>query len=828
MSYTIKDIASLINSKTSVNAETIIEHLLIDSRKIIFPATSLFFALQGPRRNGHSFIPELYEKGVRHFVISETTDESIFPGGIFLLVPDTLNSLQQLAGAHRKQFSIPVIGITGSNGKTIVKEWMNQLLEDNYRIIRNPKSYNSQIGVPLSVWPMNASHELGIFEAGISQSGEMDKLKKIIQPTIGIFTNIGEAHGENFLNKRQKVNEKLRLFTDVEVLVYCKDYPEIHESIALLWQQRNDGRSKPFTLINWSSVSDASLQILTIYKENGHTLITASWKDQNQQISIPFTDDASVENAIHCWCLLLHLGIKPSGILKRMKVLEAVSMRLELKNGINHCTVINDSYSADISSLKIALDFLLQQQQHDKRTLILSDILQSGKSENELYVEVATSLEQRKIDRFIGIGERLSQHQHFFHKIPGLESIFYHTVQEFKNDFNHLRFKDETILIKGARVFAFEQIDKLLEQKVHQTILEVNLTALVNNLKQYQQLLKEGTHLMVMVKAFAYGSGSFEIASVLQYHKVDYLAVAYADEGVELRKAGINLPIMIMNPDESAFEVMVENNLEPELFSIKLLNEFALFLHKQGIQQYPVHIELETGMNRLGFSSNELPVVLDVLKSNAFKVQSIFSHLVASEDSSQDSFTKHQAELFLTMSKQVEDIVAYPVLKHIANTSGISRHPSLQMDMVRLGIGLYGIDVSTKNITEVSTLRSTIAQLKKLKTGETVGYSRSGILQRDSIIATIRIGYADGYPRSLSRGAGKIWVNGKLAPIVGAICMDMTMIDITDIPGVKEGDDVIIFGNELPVAQVAQWAQTIPYEILTGVSQRVKRVYFEE
>jgi alanine racemase len=828
LSYSIKHIASIINSKSAVEEELLIQHLLIDSRRLVFPGSTLFFALKGPRRDGHSFIAELYEKGVRAFVVSEMQKKEDYPGAAFLQVADTLQALQLLVASHRKQFDLPVIGITGSNGKTIVKEWLHQLLEREYNIVRSPKSYNSQIGVPLSVWLLNEKHNLAIFEAGISQAGEMDKLQRIIQPTIGIFTNIGEAHGENFLNVRQKVNEKLRLFTHVQTLIYCKDYPEIHEAVAALWQHLNKTSSQPFTIINWSTVSEASLQVLTIFKEEGQTLITASWNEKVIQIKIPFTDDASVENAIHCWCTLLHLGISPREIETKMAGLGAVAMRLELKNGINHCSVINDSYSADLNSFRIALDFLAQQPQHKKRTVILSDILQSGKSEKELYQEVAHSLIQHRVNRLIGIGERIYQQQALIKQAGDMEVIFYPSVDAFRKDFSHLVFKDETILIKGARVYEFEQIDRLLEQKVHQTILEVNLTALVHNLKQYQQQLSPGTKLMVMVKAFAYGSGSYEIASVLQYHKADYLAVAYADEAVELRKAGIHLPIMIMNPDESAFDVMVQHNLEPELFSISLLKAFGNYLKAQGILQYPVHIELDTGMNRLGFPESDIPHLIDILKGDSFKVQSLFSHLVASEDPQHDAFTRKQAELFLSMSRQVEQSLSYPVLKHIANTSGISRHPDLQMDMVRLGIGLYGIDAGKKNLLEVSTLRSTVAQVRKLKEGETVSYGRRGVLLRDSIIATIRIGYADGYPRSLSNGAGKIWIKGRLAPIVGSICMDMTMIDVTDIPGVQEGDDVIVFGKELPVNEVAQWANTIPYEILTGVSQRVKRVYYEE
>lgn len=808
--------------------EVAVEYLLIDSRRVIFPAASLFFALGGQSRDGHQFIPEAYRKGVRYFVVSKPQNAEDYPEAVFLLVKDVLHALQSLVAHHRRQFELPVVGITGSNGKTIVKEWLNQLLEDQYRIVRSPRSYNSQIGVPLSVWALNSSHDLALFEAGISQSGEMEKLQKIIQPTIGIFTNIGEAHSENFVNNRQKVNEKLRLFTDVKALIYCKDDPEVHEGVASLWQQIHKSKPGAFEIINWSTVSEAELQILTIYKEEGRSQITATWKNKTESITIPFTDEASVENAIHCWCLLLYLNISSPEIQKRMLQLDAVAMRLELKNGINHCTLINDSYSADLSSLKIALDFLAQQRQHQRRTVILSDILQSGKSEKELYEEVARSLEQRQVNRLIGIGDRIHHHAAIFDKINLAEKLFYKSLDEFRADFSRIVFRDETILLKGARIFEFEQINRLLEEQVHQTQLEVNLNALVSNLQQYRQQLKSGTRIMVMVKAFAYGSGASQIASILQYQQVDYLAVAYADEGVELRKAGIQLPIMVMNPEESAFDVLTQFNLEPDIFSLQVARSFAGYLRKQGITRFPVHLELETGMNRLGFSKEDLPELLEYLKVQHFKVQSVFSHLVASEDPQHDAFTREQAAIFTSMSDQIQEILPYPIIRHIANTSGISRHPDLQLDMVRLGIGLYGIDNTMKNLVEVSTLRSTVAQVKHLKANETVSYGRRGTLARDSVIATVRIGYADGYPRNLSNGAGKMSIHGRLAPIVGSICMDMTMIDVTDIPDVKEGDTVVVFGPGLSVSELARWAQTIPYEILTGVSQRVKRVYFEE
>lgn len=831
MKYHIENITTIIGGKLWQQGENaLIEQLLIDSRKLIFPHTTLFFALKGPRRNGHTYIESLYAKGVRNFVISETLAAEKFPGANLVQVVDTLLALQALAAWHRRQFSIPVIGITGSNGKTIVKEWLNQLLEDQYAIIRSPKSYNSQLGVPLSVWPMNDSHELAIFEAGISQRGEMAALEPIIRPTIGIFTNIGEAHSEGFSGIAEKVAEKLQLFRNVSTLIYCRDHSAIHHAVQARWSVASPENPSPH-LFSWSVGSPASLEKVTVEKSASVTTITGWYQGQQQTISIPFADGASVENAIHCWCLLLHLQVPAAAIQQKMVQLAHVAMRLEMKTGINNCTVINDSYSADLSSLNIALDFLSQQAHHSKRTVILSDILQSGRSEQELYEQVAKSLQQHRINRLIGIGETISHHQALFQSAGIPELVFYPGVDAFRSAFHQLHFRDETILLKGARVFELEEIDRLLEQKVHQTVLEIDLNAAVHNLKQYQQLLQPNTKLMAMVKAFSYGSGSFEIANVLQFHKIDYLAVAYADEGVALRKGGIHLPVMVMNVDESTFDVLVQYGLEPDLYAPSILRSFDQYLKRQGIKQFPVHIELETGMNRLGFSPTELPVLLEALKGDQFKVQSVFSHLAASEDPQHDAFTRQQADLFLEMAARVQEVVPYTFIRHISNTAGISRHPHLQLDMVRLGIGLYGIDSGESNhldLQEVSTLKSTIAQIKHLQEGETVSYGRRGVAGRNTTIATVRIGYADGYPRRLGNGAGKMWVNGQLAPVIGTVCMDMTMIDITGIPSVEEGDEVVVFGQHCSVKQVAHWAQTIPYQLLTGISQRVKRVYFEE
>lgn len=833
MKYTIEEIVGIVRGEWVAKSEPYtIEHLLLDSRKVIFPITSLFFALKGPRRSGGQFIKELYEKGVRNFIVCEPTDATHYPASNFILVKDSLKALQDLAARHRKQFAIPVLGITGSNGKTIVKEWLNQLLEEKYNIVRSPKSYNSQTGVPLSVWQMDESHQLGIFEAGVSQSGEMEKLEKIIQPTVGIFTNIGEAHSEGFLNMRQKVNEKLQLFKNVEALIYCKDYPVINEGIAAYMQQLRGGiTSTNLNLFSWSMRTDATFRIISVLKDGTHTFITAEYNFSEISFKIPFTDDASVENAITCYCVLLYMGMDSTFINKRMEKLGNVAMRLELKKGINNCSVINDSYSSDLSSLRIALDFLGQQHQHPKRTVIMSDILQSGRSENELYDEVANLLLQKNVQRLIGIGPQMSRQRKCFEKITGIVPVFYADTDAFRKDFYNLEFNNESILLKGARIFQFEQISQLLEQKVHQTVMEIDLNALLHNLGEYQRLLKPSTKLMIMVKAFSYGSGSYEIANLLQFHKVDYLAVAYADEGVELRKAGIRLPIMVMNADETSFDALVQFNLEPDMYSMALLKSFSEFLGKQLIQHFPVHIEIETGMNRAGLLLSEVPELLSLLPSSGFKVQSVFSHLVASEDPALDVFTAQQAALLQKACADIEQVCGHSFIQHIANTSGISRHPELQMDMVRLGIGLYGIDSGNEQhlkLREVSTLKTTISQIKHIRKGETVGYGRKGVAKKDSVIATVRLGYGDGYPRRLSQGKGKMFVQGKQAPVIGNICMDMTMVDITGIAGVEEGDEVIVFGKQLSVQELAKWAETIPYEILTCISQRVKRVYFEE
>ncbi|MEO6452708.1 MAG: bifunctional UDP-N-acetylmuramoyl-tripeptide:D-alanyl-D-alanine ligase/alanine racemase [Ginsengibacter sp.] len=834
INHALTEIAEVVNgSLIQQFPKTELKYLLLDSRKLTFPEQTVFFALHTDELKNKMIVNELYKKGVTNFVINEAVDIKEHLSANFIIVKDTLKALQTLAIYHRQQFNklpgglpFPVIGITGSNGKTIVKEWLNQLLENDFNIVRSPKSYNSQIGVPLSILQINSVHNLGIFEAGISQKNEMEILQNIIKPTIGIFTNIGTAHDEGFENTGEKIKEKLKLFPNVSVLIFCSDYTKLSAAIDSLIKED----IKEIKLFSWSKNLPATLRIINIEKISDHSVIKAIYLQKEISIIIPFIDDASIENAITCWCALLQMNVADKIIAERMLGLFSIEMRLALKEGINNCAVINDSYSADINSLSIALDFLAQQQQHPKHTIILSDILQSGKTEKELYTEIASVLQQKKIHRLIAIGPKICEQQEQFSFLK--ESDFYESVKEFKRAFNTIHFANETILIKGARIFKFEQINKLLEKKIHQTILSVNLNTIVHNLKAYRRLLQPSTKIMAMVKAFSYGSGSFEVASLIQFHKVDYLGVAYADEGVELRRAGITLPVMVMNPDENTFDALVEYNLEPEIFSFSMLYSLEKYLLSSAIDYFPIHIKLDTGMHRLGFDRGDINTLAAHLhNSKRFKVQSVFSHLVASEDANEDGFTMHQANVFLKSCQVFHEILGYDFIKHLANTSGISRHPELQLDMVRLGIGLYGIDhnaVMQAKLKNVSALTTTIAQIREIKAGETVGYSRKAKVTRDSTIATVRIGYADGYPGNLSNGKGKMLLHNILVPVIGNVCMDMTMLDVTGINDVKEGDEVIVFGEELPLQYLAKWSGTIPYEIMTGISQRVKRIYFQE
>ena len=830
--YNIAEVVKAVGGKllSKNKKETSINELLLDSRKLIHPTQTLFFALGGQKLDGHNYIEELYKKGVRNFVVTKDQNTEVYPDANFVVVKDTIAALQKLAGYHRSKFSLPVIAITGSNGKTIVKEWLYQLLHEDYNIVRNPKSYNSQVGVPLSLWLINNENTLGIFEAGISEPDEMQKLEKIIRPTIGVFTNVGEAHSEGFLNIKHKTKEKLTLFSKCDVLIYSKDYPDINQSLGEI----NSFRDEPVKVMSWSMSGEADVQVTSVMQKDNRSFIHCIYQNKELDFDIPFADKASVENAIHCACVMLYLGKDFSVIRERMKHLTGIQMRLEMRDAINNCSLINDTYNSDIGSLKIAIDFLKQQNQHTKKTVILSDILQSGRGEIDLYSEVAALLEESKVNRLIGIGTSLNRQKKLFEKNESLQVETYEATDDFLKQLDSSSFNNEVILLKGARKFRFEVIGKFLEKKAHETVLEINLNALTHNLKVYQSLLKPETKIMAMVKAFSYGSGSFEIANQLQFARVDYLAVAYADEGVELRKNRITLPIMVMNPEQRSFETMIHYNLEPEIYSLSLLEKFSevLALLRNGDDsKYKIHLELETGMNRLGFVKEEIEELIERIKSNHhLQIASVFSHLAASEDKAYDDFTKEQIKNFDVMSKIICDEFDYKILRHILNSNGITRHTKFQFDMVRLGIGLYGIDSSLKvegKLMNVSTLKTTISQIKHVKKGDTVGYGRVGKVSKDKTIATVGIGYADGLSRKLSNKVGRMLVNEKLVPVIGNVCMDMTMLDITGAEA-KEGDEVIVFGANPTVEEVAEAAETIAYEMLTGISARVKRVYFQE
>ncbi len=803
----------------------VVEDILIDSRKFIRSAKTLFFALKGVRNDGHKYIRDLYRKGIRYFVISDSSfSRSGLEKASFFEVPNTLKAMQQLAAHHRSMFDIPVIGVTGSNGKTIVKEWLFQLMSPDKKIVRSPKSYNSQIGVPLSVWQINRQHELAIFEAGISRPIEMEHLQMIIQPTLGIFTNIGEAHSEGFISLAQKVGEKLKLFTRVNTLIYNNDQKELLGLII------RTGILENLNTFTWGRDDNSDLHIIERLTAETSTTIHAVYQDKKVSIEIPFTDAASIENAIHCWAAMLVVGYDSEIISQRMPVLTPIAMRLEQKEGINNCTIINDAYNSDFNSLTIALDFMRQQNQHREKMVVLSDILQSGRSELELYADVAGLLKQKGVTRLIGIGPAISRHADLFE----IEKDFFPTTRDFTSGFSMASLRNQTILLKGARVFEFERINRLLQQKVHETVFEINLSALVENLNFFRSRLKPETKVMAMVKAFSYGSGSFEIANILQFHQVDYLAVAYVDEGVELRNAGIGLPVMVMNPEEYTFDLMIKYHLEPEIFSFRALKMLEKAIKRNALPQnkpVKVHLKLETGMHRLGFQEEELDDLITRLKSNPLiYVQSVFSHLVGSNNPSLDDFTHTQIARLKQMAQKLKEGLEQPFMVHLLNSAGISRFPEAQFDMVRLGIGLYGISShkeTAERLRHVTSLRTEITQIKVVKAGESVGYNRSFVAEKEYHIATVSVGYADGLLRVLGNGNFSFWIDGKPAPIVGDICMDMCMIDVTNLD-VKEGDAVFVFNAEHPVTELAFAAKTIPYEVLSRISRRVKRVYFHE
>lgn len=814
MTIAIRNIISILKANwVGKNDVSIIDSISIDSRSLQNDSNTLFFAISGPNHNGHEYIEDLISKKVQHFVV-EYIPENLNDKANFLIVENTLVAFQKFATFYRSQFDFPIIGITGSNGKTIVKEWLNFLLSPDYNIIRSPKSYNSQVGVPLSILGINEKHNLGIFEAGISMTNEMEKLQKIIQPTIGILTNIGSAHDEGFSDVGEKIKEKLKLFTNVNALIVNKN-----KTISCFINPK----TKQFT---WSSDDKSADVFISAKKIENKTILQCIYLEETFSIEIPFQDQASVENAIHCLMLMLYFGYKPAVINSRMSELYPIEMRLKVKTGINNCTIIDDSYSSDFQSLKIALDFLEHQKQHKKKTIILSDIFQSGLTEEELYSQVSLLIISNKISRVIAIGKTISKFKRKF-----INGVAFQNTSEFIEAYDSLDFENETILIKGARDFHFEQIVTLLEQKTHETVLEINLNAVSHNLNFYKSKLNPKTKLMVMVKAFGYGNGGFEIAKLLEHHKVDYLGVAFSDEGIALKNAGINIPIMVLNPESTSFEAIINFKLEPEIYSIKGLKSFIKTAELKKITHYPIHIKLDTGMHRLGFQENDIPELIELLSNNEFvKVKSILSHMATSDSPEHKEFSIAQIQLFDKLSSKLKSALKINPIRHILNTSGISNFPEAQFDMVRLGIGLYGIsndDEEQKYLENVGTLKSIISQIRTIQEGESVGYGRRFMAKKETKIATIPIGYADGISRHLGNGKGYVVINNKKAPIIGSVCMDMLMVDVTDID-CKEGNTVIVFGEQPTIKEIAKLLDTIPYEILTSISQRVKRIFYRE
>jgi alanine racemase len=815
MNLPLHKITSILNAEYFGNtSDTIIENISIDSRSLQNGPKTLFFALVGRNNDAHLYLKDLIAKGVRSFVVTYIPEG--FEGKAnFLIVENTLNALQQIAAYYRRLFDFPVIGLTGSNGKTMVKEWLNFLLSPDYNIIRSPKSYNSQVGVPLSVLGINEHHNLGIFEAGISTISEMEKLEKIIQPTIGILTNIGSAHDEGFENLEEKIKEKVLLFEHSEVMIYQKN-DKVEQFIP--------SGAKTFS---WSFV-DSTATVFVFQKEstNENTTIKYHYKGNTFILTIPFLDDASIENAISCLVLLLYLKLDAVTIQNRIELLYPVEMRLKVKNGINNCSIIDDSYSSDFQSLKIALDFLENQKQHQNKTVILSDIFQSGLTNEVLYSKVAELIVSNKINRVIGIGETISALKN---KLSNC--VIFKDTNEFVLNIDRLNFENETILIKGARSFEFEEIVASLEEKTHETVLEINLNAISHNFNFFKSKLKPTTKMMVMVKAFGYGNGGFEIAKLLEHHKADYLGVAFADEGISLKTAGIKLPIMVLNPENTSFSAIIQHQLEPEIYSLKGLVAFLKIAEHKKLKDFPIHIKLDTGMHRLGFEADTIEDLIATLKGNqTVKVKSVLSHLATSDDLQHKDFVRYQIDLFEKLSSRLIEELQINPIRHILNTSGISNFPEAQYDMVRLGIGLYGVSNDSeeqKQLENVGTLKSIISQIRTIESSESVGYGRRFVANQSMKIATIPIGYADGIARSWGNGVGFVTIKNKKASILGSVCMDMLMVDVTEIE-CKEGDAVVIFGESPTVNYMAEKLHTIPYEILTSISQRVKRVFYRE
>lgn len=817
MKYSIKEVANILDAKLVGEEKSVVKYVTIDSRKLLLAEYSLFIAIRGERNDGHDYVASLYNKGIRSFIVDDYRDEfNSLEDASFVIVDNSIEAFQLFTQHHRSLFSYPLIGITGSNGKTIVKEWLNQMLMPKKRVVRSPRSYNSQVGVPLSLCLMGTKDEIAIIEAGTSKRGEMLKLEKMIKPDIGIFTNIGLAHQENFSDDIEKLREKLLLFKDSQIIIACVDDERVAKQLTSTFDKDR--------LLTWSHSSGADIKVEILNNEIDSNKINLRYKNTDYRLNIPFGDEASTQNCINCVVCMFYLGYEIEYVQERVMQLTPVAMRLEIMNGINDCVIINDYYNSDISSLGIAIDVMKRQSIGRKRTIIISDFLESGYRPKRLYSNLANILEIKNVDRLIGIGENISKYSDFFIQ----EKMFFSSTEDFIRHFSRDMFSNEIILLRAARDFHFEKIFNILQKKAHRTVLEVDLNAIEHNYNHYKSLLKSDTKITIMVKAFSYGNGLVDISKLLEYNRVDFLGVAIADEGIVLRNEGVKVPVIVMNPEEYSFASMIEYYLEPEIYSFSELEAFIKSLGIIGMTNYPIHIKLDTGMHRMGFVEKDIPELIERLKDNdAVYICSIFSHLAGADEAIHDDFTHLQIDRFDKWSTAICAAFEHKIIRHILNSAGIDRFPEYQFDMVRLGIGLYGLASTNEHLMNVGTLRTTISQIKTINAGETVGYSRKTNLKKESTIAVIPIGYADGFRRKLGNGVGRVLVNGKLVPLVGNVCMDMCMIDITGIAA-NVGDTVIIFGKDYSANELAKLLDTIPYEILTSISERVKRVYISE
>lgn len=828
MNYSIKEIASILDISAAAlkRPDDTVSQLLTDSRSLTTPTETLFFAIKTKNNDGHHYIAQLYEQGVRNFVVQSL--DAVPPtlrGANFLVVPNTLEALQSIATFHRRRFRIPVIGITGSRGKTTVKEWLYQLLKDDYHIVRSPRSFNSQIGVPLSLWDIDLNTNLAIIEAGISTTGEMANLQAMIRPTIGVITNIGDEHNEGFASMAEKAQEKAKILNNCECIVYCADDPLVTSTIKPLLDV------DVALEIAWSR-SDAhrTLYVDSVKSTAEATTIGYQYNGVPHKLTLPFTSSRDIENAISCLAVMLYLNVQPEVIAARMAHLTPVGTRLNVIGGVNNCTVIVDGYTSDYYSLTPATDFVTRRSNPSQNiTVILSDLMTETFSDDELYIRVSEHLKSKRVSRLIGIGPDLCRHRRYFSNI---NATFFESTKSFLDNMSQSDFDNETILIKGAPQFEFEQIVDLLEARQHQTVEDIDLNALAGNFKFFKSLIEPTTKTVGMVKASGYGTGSYEIAKTLQDMGADYLAVAVQDEGVDLRKAGISMPIIVLNPSVVNYKAMFMYRLEPEVYSIEEARELVKEGRKYGAKNFPVHIKIDTGMHRLGFIKEQLPELIELLRSqDTIKPSSVFSHLCVADEPSQDEYTMKQFDYFDECSDLLQDAFDYHITHHILNTTGVVRFPERQYDMVRIGIGLYGIktvaDGAEDALRPVASLHSVIISIKEWPAGTTIGYGRHGILKRQSRIATVTIGYADGFDRHFGNGHTSLWVNGTLCPTVGNVCMDAVMIDVTDAD-CQVGDHVEIYGDHIPIERLSEVRDTIPYEILTSISPRVKRVYYRD